>query len=346
MAEVEKLKAQIEMMIVCMKQLSDQVEKLMTAPAPALTPPPAPAPTSQPQPQTEPPDAWQRYKQAADNANAQPGAAAPPLSAPPLRPINPKDVEKPEKFDSTGDGWLEWSKAFTRFLDRNDAPNCRWSSLLKAIESLKGRPITAQDEVAWEAQLGLGNISDWKAQLEAYLGSYTKGRAREIVRHAGTAGALDAWRILADKGHSLRPMHQQALRSKAYAPRTNVPAKDLEMTIIRWENDVRLFEEACAPEVVSEQNRRMFLENMCPDRLRDHLSAQGPLRFPTGDSLRTEISDWIQKELERSTRNPKAAALETHWPDGAAEDDVVDPDEAECGVLGSTRSPHQPVPAA
>ena len=57
MAEVEKLKAQIEVMIVCMKQLSDQVEKLMTAPAPALTPPPAPAPTSQPQPQTEPPDA-------------------------------------------------------------------------------------------------------------------------------------------------------------------------------------------------------------------------------------------------------------------------------------------------
>ena len=218
---------------------------------------------------------------------------------------------------------------------RNDAPHFRWSALFKKIEGLKGKPITIVDEIAWEADLELGSIGHWKAQLETYLSSYTKGRAREIVRHAGTAGALDAWRILADKGHSLRPMHQQALRSKAYAPRANVPVKDVEMAIIRWENDIRLFEEACAPEVVSEPNRRMFLENMCPDRLRDHLTAQGPLRFPTEDSLRLEISDWTQKELERGTRHPKAAALETHWPEGAAEEDVAGHDEADDAELAA-----------
>ena len=162
----------------------------------------------------------------------------------PLRPIHPKDIEKPEKYDTVADGWLEWSKGFLNFLDRNDSPHNRWSALLKQVEALKGRPITSQDEADWQSSLGIGNIANWKAQLEAYLSSYTKGRAREIVRNAGTSGALDAWRILADKGYSQRPIHQSARRAKAYAQRKNVNLKDLEMAIMRWETDVRLFEEA------------------------------------------------------------------------------------------------------
>ena len=133
MTEVEQLKAQIETMVAVMQQLSAQVEKLMstpssswtpttTAPAPAMPAPapamPAPAPMPQPQPQQQagqqdPWQAWQRYQ--ADNiATAQPETTSPPPTAqpgttapPPLRPINPKDVERPEKYDSTGDGWLE-----------------------------------------------------------------------------------------------------------------------------------------------------------------------------------------------------------------------------------------------
>ena len=167
-------------------------------------------------------------------------------------------MEKPEKFDS-GSGWLEWAKGFSRFLDGNDSPHNRWGKLLKRVEALRGRPVTAVDEATWEVELGFGDIGEWKAQLEIFLGSYTKGRAREIVRHAGTTGALDAWRILADKGHSLRPMHQHALRTKAHEPRKNVPVKDLETTIIQWETDVRMFEEACAPEIMTEQNKRMFV---------------------------------------------------------------------------------------
>lgn len=65
------------------------------------------------------------------------------------------------------------------------------------------------------------------------------------------------------------------MRSKAYAPRANVLAKHFELAIMRWENDVRNFEEACAPEIISEPNRRTFLENMRPDHLPGHLMAQG-----------------------------------------------------------------------
>ena len=85
-------------------------------------------------------------------------------------------------------------------------------------------------------------------------------------------------------------MHQQAMRTKAYAPRTYVLAKGLEMANIRWENDVRNFEEACAPETISDSNKQMFPKHMCPDRFRDHLAAQGSSRVPSWDALRTEIS--------------------------------------------------------
>ena len=75
--------------------------------------------------------------------------------------------------------------------------------------------------------------------MEVYLGSYTKGRAKELVEHCGATGARNAWRIQPDKGLSQRPLHQHALHTKVYSPKTNVPAKDLEVETIRWENDVR-----------------------------------------------------------------------------------------------------------
>ena len=71
-------------------------------------------------------------------------------------------------------------------------------------------------------------------------------------------------------------MNQHTFRSKAHEPRKNVPVKDFEIAIIQWDNDARMFEKAFAPEVRSEQNMRMFVEIMCPNRLRDHFAAREP----------------------------------------------------------------------
>ena len=91
-AEVEGLKAQVAAMLAGMQLLNEQVQKLLAKPTQPQAMP-APAPTIQPQQQAGQQDpwlgSWQRY-QAGNVATAQPGTTAPP----PLRPINPKDVEK------------------------------------------------------------------------------------------------------------------------------------------------------------------------------------------------------------------------------------------------------------
>ena len=75
----------------------------------------------------------------------------------------------------------------------------------------------------------------------------------------------------------MMPMHQHELRTKVYTVKRNVAAKNLGDTILRWENRVKLFEEACAHDTMSEAN-------MCPDRLRDYLQTHGVLRFAICDA--------------------------------------------------------------
>ena len=85
--------------------------------------------------------------------------------------------------------------------------NVQWPDLLNKVENLKGKPVTASAEAEWSTQLGLGPIEAWKDQLNQALEIYTTGKARIAVEACGDAHALDAWRILSDKGCSKRLAH-------------------------------------------------------------------------------------------------------------------------------------------
>ena len=137
-ALAEQVRMQNEQILHLLKQQQQSVPGAPAgaAPAPTVESPAAP-PGVEPAPEQ---DAWMKsWLQYQAGSGSQPQQSA--KAAPPLKPINPKDVEKPDKYDSSG-GWLEWSKTFVRFLDRNDAPHFRWSALLKKIEGLKGRLVT------------------------------------------------------------------------------------------------------------------------------------------------------------------------------------------------------------
>ena len=143
------------------------------------------------------------------------------------------------------------------------------------------------------------------------------------------------------------------LLKKARFPRTNVAAKELENAIARWEADIQVYEKATS-ETFPATHRRMSLEDMCPERLRAHLRANGPERYPSYDDLRIAISDWLADEVMHASKGGKAlgviggVAEETTEGDWEYEEVHVYVPESESWVLGlapkrpRTEEPEQP----
>ena len=195
-----------------------------------------------------------------------------------LKRLDRKDVDKPDKFGGNADHWLKWSKSFKKFLRRQDV---RWPEILKAIEDRpwnaeeRGKPFTLADEKMLEAHadgtLGIGTqMVLFKEQLNEYLENYTTGSSKALVEACGDLKALDAWRQLADKGHSLREQHIHVLRRKAYFPKACSATNEVENHINAWEAEVALFYSA-AEEEIPIGTLIMNLVDMCPEVLRRHL---------------------------------------------------------------------------
>ena len=208
----------------------------------------------------------------------------------PLKQLDRKDVDKPDKYNGNTDHWLKWSKHFKKFLRRHDE---RWTKLLEYVESNRGKPVTDDLEVTWAKGAGIGEyMKDFKSQLNEYMETYTSGAAKVLVEACGDRKSLDAWRQLADKGHSMRAAHLHTLRKKAFFPRTNVPTKDVENAISNWEADVELFETATG-EKLPGANKEMSLVDMCAESLRKHLKSLEHIKKLEYEDIKVEIADWI-----------------------------------------------------
>ena len=236
----------------------------------------------------------------------------------PLKQLDRKDVEKPEKYGGNPDQWLKWSKSFKKFIRRHDA---RWAPLLEIVEKNSGKPVTTELEETWAKELNIvGIMKDFKDHLNEYLECYTSGTAKVLVEACGDRKSLDAWRQLADKGHSMRAAHVHALRRKAFFPKSGVAAKDLENAISTWETDIELFEAATVGEKMPEPNRHMSLIDMCPEGLRKHLKALEHVKTIDYEGLKIEISDWLADQDNNKTQSAKALQGSEQAPDQGDED--------------------------
>ena len=76
-----------------------------------------------------------------------------------MKPPDRKDVKGPEIYSGDITRWMQWSKAFARYLRRRDE---RWPELLDKIQGLKGKPVTAEDEKEWARDLSVYNLDQFK----------------------------------------------------------------------------------------------------------------------------------------------------------------------------------------
>ena len=154
--------------------------------------------------------------------------------------------------------------------------------------------------------MNLGDIIHFKDQFNEYLEAFTTGVFWGIVEECGEPNALDAWRQLAERGHSLRPTHVNALMKKAFWPRDAVQAKDQEMAIAQWELDIQRWETA-AKQRVSMTRRKLVLDEMCPERFRAHLRILVPKKLSAYEAMRAEIANWLAEEFRKAPKQGAAA---------------------------------------
>ena len=104
--------------------------------------------------------------------------------------------------------------------------------------------ISEYDEYQIDKEFNCEGIRPWKEQMMLALESFTSGETRRIINITEEQGVFSSWSRLADKGHSLRDEHVMTMRRRVMAPKTSVPAKDLELAILALEKEVLQFEEA------------------------------------------------------------------------------------------------------
>ena len=245
----------------------------------------------------------------------------------PIKPLHVKDVAKPKVYSGGAQSWKEWGTSFRRFVDARDE---RLGLLLDKVETLRGKPVTAQHEAEWERdpQLELDpNLMTFKSQLSMFLEEYTGGPVGLIVTQCGKENVLDAWRQLSDQGCSLREKNIHLLLQKAMFPRAEVPDKEIQGAIAEWERDIEIYRRATGKLGVDEDQHKMLLKRMCSLELQKNLRAREPFT-PDMAALRQEIADYLAETLPRAKGKSgvRFAALGEKELEGAAEEEVAGED--------------------
>ena len=236
-----------------------------------------------------------------------------------LQAINSKDVDKPTKYDGTQ--WVAWSADFVAFLERRDR---RWGKLLKEIEKHSIDPLTTDKKrlIALELDIAKGTLTeDFTNQLYEYLKNFTTGETLSRVTSGGKANSWEAWRIMSDQGKSRRKleMHEEYRRLMSPAPST---LENLLKSVAQWERDLVAYTAANDDAGISEDMKKLILENMCPEALQEHLAdklEQGLIS--SYDQYKQVISTYVYRKTRKGkASNKKLHSL--HAEESPAEDDA------------------------
>ena len=115
-------------------------------------------------------------------------------------------------------------------------------------------------------------IARFKAQLYEYLETYTEGLTHSMVMAGGSMNAMEAFRQLCDEGFSARDRNLRKEYRKVSHPK-QATYETLKRAILDWENELAQYELASG-KVMTEADKIMCLEDICPDGLQQHFETK------------------------------------------------------------------------
>ena len=179
---------------------------------------------------------------------------------------DPKDIEKPTKYN--GSGWVQLRNNVENFLDRKDP---RWIKLLRAIDGRSSDPLTNDKKVALADEVGIQGkpelIVKFEKQLFDYLQSYTTGDALSTVLAGRRENSWESFRILCGQGrsrlkHDMKDEYRRVIHPKQSSLEGPMKA------IHAWETELTEYI-AGGGRRIEEPDKISCLEEMCPDVLQD-----------------------------------------------------------------------------
>ena len=140
-----------------------------------------------------------------------------------LKPIDVKDIEKPDKYDNDVKKFKVW---FAKFNDLLANRHSNWTKLLKMIECKGHVTIKDQndffndlDESIDKSFMFIKAQSDTYAQqLKSYLRTYTSGELHARVLQTDTNHIMELMRETIYKGKGRNPNKLIDLKAKALSP--------------------------------------------------------------------------------------------------------------------------------
>ena len=156
-----------------------------------------------------------------------------------LKPIDVKDIEKPDKYDHNVAKFNVWYERF-RDLLQNRHPN--WEYVFITVEKAGKNKINDIEDFfngldtdnAQIAQSIREQAQTYMCQLKAYLRTYTAGELHARVTQVKSEGIIELMREIVYKGKNRNPNRLLDLKAKALAPQRAAKASDLERVLGDW----------------------------------------------------------------------------------------------------------------
>ena len=150
------------------------------------------------------------------------------------------------------------------------------------------------------------NLKKFDDQLHTLLADKTDGEALHITQNSHTKSGCDVWRKLCKRFDPQTDSRKRTVMSKILNP-GSVTLKDLSDHIEMWEKDILTFEQRSG-ETVPDSFRAGIIQEMCPDKLKEHLLLNAS-RFLTYNAIRLEIINYLEAKFA-SGDSTKATPME------------------------------------
>ena len=216
--------------------------------------------------------------------------------------VDVSKIGKPEHLKGPGKAalrshWTDWSYTFRTWFSsqfQHGEDILKWASD-QYDRQIDMQMITeaTQTHPQWAKEMLV-----LSKQLHVSLVALCRDESLSMVKNAckGDSMGLDAWRRLSKEYDPVNAMSNRRLLRKLTHPE-QASLENLRKHIEEWEHSLREYEDRTGKNLEDDQTA-LFITNMCPESLRDHLEIQAS-RLNTYDLIRKEVDAYLESRSAR-----------------------------------------------